>query len=72
MTVDNEKKHHAMHKYSRIELKCATMTVKKESQVYQMHKKGRMELGRPIFTVEKKATSVHGIKRAEWSSDTQY
>ena len=45
MTVDNEKKHHAMHKNSRIELKCATMTVEKESQVYEMHKKSRTELG---------------------------
>ena len=30
MTVDNEKKHRAMHRNSRIELKCATMTVEKE------------------------------------------
>ena len=43
MTIDN-KKHHLMHKNSRIELKCATMTVEKESNVCVMHRKSRMEL----------------------------
>ena len=58
MTVDNEKKYRAMHKNSRIELKCATVTVEKESQVYEMHKKGRMDLGCQYLLLRKKATSV--------------
>ena len=70
MTVGNEKKHSAMHKNSRIELKCATMTVDKQNQVDGMHKKSRMELGCRMLTVEK-ARSVQYIKRAQWSSDTQ-
>ena len=52
MTVDNEKKHRAKYKNSRIELKCATMTVEKESNICVMHKKSRMELRYLIFTVQ--------------------
>ena len=73
MTVDNEKKHHAMHKISRIELKCATMTVEKESQVYEMHKKAGWSSDGQYLLLRKKARSVqHKKKREEWSSDAQY
>ena len=55
-TIDNEKRHCALHKNSRIELKFATRARKeKESHVYGMHERSRMELGYPIFTVEKQS-----------------
>ena len=62
------------HKNSRIQLKFAIMTVEKESQVYEMqvYKNSRMELGYQYLLLRKKARSVQYIKRAEWSSDTQY
>ena len=52
MTVDNEKKHLAKYKDSRIELKCATVTFEKESNICVMHKKSRMELRYLILTVQ--------------------
>ena len=52
MIVDNAEQHRAMHKNSRIELKCATVTVEKESQVYGMLEKSRMELGSASISVD--------------------
>ena len=45
----------AGHKYSRIELQCATMTVEIESCACGMQRKGTMELGCPIINVERES-----------------
>ena len=49
MTVESENKVCAIHKTSRMDLRCAKMTVKSESQACV---ESRVELRRAILTVE--------------------